>query len=357
VRDTGIGIEPAAIRKLFRRFSQANSGIAANYGGSGLGLSLVRETVHFLGGHVSVESTVGGGTCFHLSFPVEVPTEAERQQFIAAANAKANHAFITAAALRSSDSIPLIFSPTANAGYLSRGSPLPDALLRRLSSGSSQSSAPPPLVQTREIFRVLIVDDNIVNQRLLSGILSRLSNVGFEVAGDGIEALRKLGLSDVAGEVTGQALKSAGEPLPLGRIPNFHAILLDVEMPKLDGVEVARVIRAFEEQTIAACVAIDRMCIVMLTGNASSQTREKCTKIGVNAYLLKPFDRTQLVRILNGFAAKLGVNIDAPHSRASSLGGASSTGLNATGAGEGQSGKTGGIATPDLDDRSASLNE
>ena len=77
VRDTGIGMTPEQLGRLFEEFSQAEAGTYRNYGGTGLGLALSRKLAHILGGDVSVESTPGVGSTFTFTVPREVPT-AER---------------------------------------------------------------------------------------------------------------------------------------------------------------------------------------------------------------------------------------------------------------------------------------
>ena len=77
VRDTGIGMTPEQLGRLFEEFSQAEAGTYRNYGGTGLGLAVSRKLAHILGGDVSVESTPGVGSTFTFTVPREVPT-AER---------------------------------------------------------------------------------------------------------------------------------------------------------------------------------------------------------------------------------------------------------------------------------------
>lgn len=205
VRDTGIGIDSDRLETMFVAFQQADSSISRRYGGTGLGLSIARTLAERMGGKLRGESREGMGSTFTLE-------------------------------------VPLMLSSKPAARLLGHEH---DALL----GGEGQ--------------RVLLVEDNPVNQSVIEAMLRSL---GFEVsvALDGAQAV----------EMAGQQ--------------SFAAILMDCRLPLMDGYEATRRIRQHGAQ----------LPIIALTANALQGDRERCLAAGMNDYLSKPFKRTDLQRIL-----------------------------------------------------------
>ena len=215
IRDTGIGMDEAALGRLFRPFSQADDSVTRRYGGTGLGLIISKELVEAMGGAIEVESALGVGTAFWFWLPLEA---AEIESTTAA-------------------------RPAPQAGDLA-------ATVRG---------------------RVLLVDDNRVNQQLAGAMLERLG-LAYECADNGRDALRRLAGAD------------------------FSLVLMDMEMPEMDGIAATREIRRNEA---ASCGSAEdgrppRMPIIAMTANALQEDRERCYAAGMDGYIAKPVSLTAL---------------------------------------------------------------
>lgn len=201
VRDTGIGLTAEQISGLFEAFSQADRTITRKYGGTGLGLAISARLVERMGGTLRVDSHPGAGSRFEFTVRAEAGQEPG----------------------------PADGAPT--------GTALP-------------ASA-----------RILVVEDNPINQRIARELLEAVGMV-VDVAGNGREAVDRL----VGGP----------EPCPYG------LVLMDLQMPVLDGYAAARELRAEPR--------LRDLPIVALTANALRGERERCQEAGMNAYLPKPVD-------------------------------------------------------------------
>lgn len=210
VRDTGIGMDQSAIRRLFQPFGQADESISRKYGGTGLGLLISKELIEAMGGGIEVESAPHVGTCFWFWLPLQA-AEAPPQE------------------------LPAV-----------EASPSPPAL-RQLVKG-----------------RILVVDDNRVNQQLAAAMLARLE-LEFDMAGNGRECLEAV-----------------------NKTP-YSLILMDMEMPEMDGITATLQIRADEAQQGKPALPI-----IAMTANALHEDREKCFKAGMNGYIAKPISLNAL---------------------------------------------------------------
>ncbi len=210
VKDTGMGIAPEKRGELFSPFTQADASTTRRFGGTGLGLSISRRLIELMGGSIGVDSVEGVGSTFWFVVPL---------------------------AISSPDQVPV--------------APLPPSL---------EPLPGPPR-------RLLVVEDNPINQRLASQLLRRF---GCEV--------------DVAenGELALVALAAQ----------SYAAVLMDCQMPLLDGYETTRLVRAG-----ARLVRQPRVPIIAMTANAMDGDREKALDAGMNDYLSKPID-PQLLRAL-----------------------------------------------------------
>lgn len=205
VQDTGIGIADADIQRLFEPFVQLETGLDRRYGGTGLGLSLVRTLAELHGGEVSVDSTPGRGSTFQLTLP-------------------------------HSD------AHTADSGP-------PPTRVGSSRVGPGNRLGPAPLV--------LVAEDNETNFELLDAYLTAQ---GYRVAhaADGIEAVAK------------------------GRSLRPDLVLMDIQMPGMDGLQATRLLRAEADLKVA------RVPIVAVTAMALPGDRERCMDAGVDGYLAKP---------------------------------------------------------------------
>ncbi len=219
VTDTGIGISADKQVQMFQTFAQADDSTTRQYGGSGLGLSIVRTLAKLMGGEVGFESEVGSGSRFW--FRIRAGRGAAEQQA----------------------------QPSAPA--------------------HTQSSAAPGQL----LGRVLVVEDNPSNQKVVEIMLHKLG-LSTALAEDGQEALDAI----VGAEAT-------------------DLILMDVQMPRMDGYRATEAIRRWEEASGAP-----RRPIIALTANAFPEDRRRCLAAGMDEVLTKPIDfealRTTLARWL-----------------------------------------------------------
>ena len=216
VRDTGTGIPADEVQRVFRPFEQVDGSSARRHGGTGLGLAISARLVELMGGQIWVESHPGIGSTFH---------------FTAALRAVAAPA-----------SADLDVPAPARAG--------------------------PPA----RILRILLAEDNKVNQRLVSRILERRGH-------------------SVAIAVHGrQAVEALADQY-------FDVVLMDVQMPEMDGFEATAAIRARERDTGA------HIPIVALTAHAMRDDEQRCVQAGMDAYLSKPLDAQRLVELTEHIAA------------------------------------------------------
>lgn len=202
VSDTGIGIPSDQLPRLFHRFSQVDASPSRRYGGSGLGLVISRKLCEIMGGTVSVESEIGRGS---------------------------------------------VFTATVMAW------PVPSIAV----TGDESSDLSPQ--DALKSLRILIAEDNAINQRLLKRMIERLG-LKAQFAGDGREALE-------------MAMQGS-----------FDLILMDVSMPGVSGLEATRSLRKVESQRGG-----HRSWVVAITAGVSENERKECLEAGMDDFLGKPF--------------------------------------------------------------------
>jgi signal transduction histidine kinase/ActR/RegA family two-component response regulator len=220
VRDSGIGISAEAQTRLFRAFSQADGSTSRRFGGTGLGLVISKQLIELMGGEIEIESRLGQGSTFS-------------------------------------------FTVALGAGDLQRP------------AERSDSRVLPGAAAMREAARrVLLVEDNIVNQEVARAMLDKL---GFEV--------------DVAAD------GRAGIEAAFSR--SYDVVLMDCQMPNMDGFQATAAIRAHELDPEAWMGSMPRRTpIIALTANAMKGDRERCLAVGMDDYLAKPFRTEQLEAVL-----------------------------------------------------------
>ena len=361
VIDTGIGISPEQQERIFDNFSQAEASTTRRFGGTGLGLSICKKLVHLMGSELKVDSALGQGSTFHftltlpntdqvlpvsdvacaaLSGPLDVLVVDDSSQSLeimsamvqslgwnvdlassgaeAVARVQARKQAAQAPykimlvdwlmpemdgwqtlarlqALFSTDERPLSIMVTAHDkdmldqsnqhehvqldGYLVKpitASTLYDALveaeaIRRL---GPTVSAPVTMQHTLDGLRVLLVEDNLINQQVAKELLQGQGAL-VEVADNG-----QLGVEAVA-----QAQ------------PMFDVVLMDIQMPVMDGFTATQKIR--QE------LGHKDLPIIAITANAMSSDREDCLAAGMNAHVGKPFDLEQLVALLQSLCPRV----------------------------------------------------
>jgi PAS domain S-box-containing protein len=203
VRDTGIGIPPDRIGRLFQTFSQVDSSTSRRFGGTGLGLAICKRLAEGMGGEIGVTSTLGEGSTFWFTMALEAaetpaPIETER---------------------------------------------------------TTRAQRPA---------RILVAEDVTMNQIIVESILTA---AGHEVV----------------------LVENGAEALEAVQQGAFDMVLMDMQMPVMDGIEAATRIRALDG---AEC----RIPIIALSANAMAEEIQICRAAGMNDHLAKPIDRALLLR-------------------------------------------------------------
>jgi PAS domain S-box-containing protein len=235
VEDTGIGIPVESQTRIFDAFAQADSSTTRRYGGTGLGLTISRRLVEMMGGRIWLESTLGKGTAFDFTVWLGRVNQTKR--------ATPEPAKLEGLAVLVVDD---------NVGSK------PQAV-----APASQPSTHLPLRERRRGFRILLAEDNRVNQMLAVRLLEKRGH-HVQVAGDGREALEKLKTAD------------------------FDLVLMDVQMPVMGGFEATAAIREMEKGTGK------HIPIVALTAHAVKGDRERCLAAGMDGYVPKPIHPEEL---------------------------------------------------------------
>ncbi len=360
VRDTGIGMSEEQTSRLFQPFTQADESTSRRYGGTGLGLSISRQLVELMGGAIEVRSHLGQGSEFIFTVrlaceiattgpvaDIELPLQGVRVLVVddseaartlltdqlerlgcqvetaesgevalrqlAASGARAPDlalvdwrmpgldGFQTARQLRALDVRPahiVMISAGGDESVARRaheegldgslGKPINASMLldtlasllgRQLPPSDAQPRATPSddaaVMARLRGRRVLVVEDNEVNQIVASDLLSSAADVEVDVAGSGAEAIERVGAR------------------------RYDAVLMDVQMPVMDGFEATRRIRAN--------FSAEKLPVIAMTAHATARDREACLGAGMNDYVTKPFAPAHLFAVL---ARWLGPRVD-----------------------------------------------
>ena len=355
ITDTGIGITPEARKRLFQPFSQADGSITRKFGGTGLGLAISKQLVGLMGGEIGVESEAGRGSTFWFTVKLAVQPAALRmiprrvdlagqralivddnqtnreilQRQLTAwrvstacvADGEAALGALRSAAqsgppfnfalldmqmpgmsgfdlarqisadpalaglkmlmLTSMGSMPP-FGETAAAGVAAcltkpvQQAELHEAIASLLGKGRSRvtaTPAPPRLPPEPKPLRILLAEDNVVNQNVARMQLARL---GYMV--------------DIT--VDGRAALEAAQAHP------YDVVLMDCQMPEMDGYEATRHLRAWEQTRRAAGENISPLYIIAMTASAMAGDREACLAAGMDDYISKPVQSSELIAAL-----------------------------------------------------------
>ncbi len=207
VRDEGIGMSPLQISNMFESFYQADESITRNYGGTGLGLTISKQLVELMGGTLEVESALGKGTKFFFNINFDIYRDTNEIQKV---------------------SIPE----------------------QKISGG-----------------RVLIVEDNILNQQVVSELIEQIG-LDYDIAVNGKQGYL-------------MACKNI-----------YDLILMDIQMPEMDGITAT--------ESIRKC-GIKDLPIIAMSAHSLKSDVDKSLKAGMNAYIVKPIDPNKLYNLLNKF--------------------------------------------------------
>jgi PAS domain S-box-containing protein len=224
VEDTGIGIPQAKVDLIFESFTQADTSTTRRFGGTGLGLAISKRLVTMMGGTMGVSSEPGKGSTFWFILPMVLAAAAEAEQN-------------------------------------------PERTFDPRETVQEPGIAPASTVELEFAHtRVLVVEDNAVNQRLAVWMLEKMG-CGVDVARDGKEGVE-------------MAMKH-----------RYAAIFMDCQMPEMDGFEATQEIRRRESPD-------QRCAIVAMTANAMRGDREKCLATGMDDYISKPISKKDLAEAL-----------------------------------------------------------
>lgn len=228
VKDTGIGISPDRQRAIFDKFTQADGSTTRKYGGTGLGLAICDQLVEMMGGVISIESALGEGSNFFFTLPMKVQE----------------------------GPIKHVEEEAAGAGRTAE----------KFQIGGS----------------ILLVEDNLVNQRLASIIITK-QGYDLEVAGDGLEALEQI------------------------KNNKFDAVLMDIQMPNMDGMAATKKIRELEsdsslcEQYVSLKGREKPLPIIGLTAHARKEDEKACYDAGMDGFLTKPLNKEKMLETLQAY--------------------------------------------------------
>ncbi|KAL1648729.1 hypothetical protein SLS58_001905 [Diplodia intermedia] len=283
VADTGCGLTVDEKKLLFMRFSQAPRTMV-HYGGSGLGLFICRELTELQGGSIGVDSESGKGSTFAfyvktrrmLPRTAELPTRAAHQsQDLTALHQLQNieQTFEQPLMPRKDQLAPSPFSHQATTRP-----PSPTTTVTTTNTTNSTNSVPPSVPSPpRPPFDCLIVEDNKVNQQVMSKGLVKLGHTVF-VANHGAEALDFL-------RTTRHWRGNASDA------QNLSVVLMDIEMPVMDGLTCVREIRRLEKEGDIA----DRIRVIAITANARVEQVNTAKHAGMDDVVSKPFRVAELI--------------------------------------------------------------
>jgi signal transduction histidine kinase/CheY-like chemotaxis protein len=343
VKDTGIGIPPEKMDRLFKSFSQVDASTTRNYGGTGLGLAVSQQLVTLMNGKIGVQSEVGAGSEFYFYVELEksvvstahtslkgflkdrvvllqIVNETSRMAAKRALETAGAHvqAFESIEALQSTFKIPepereptfavfyedrlpesefkamrgladkatqwvQIYEPKRTTGRryeddpeLRISKPITVRSVWELFYGSAEQlkqdesieAEPAELSFVPDTTRILIADDDSINQKILQKILGKYP-IEVVTVGNGLKAIEEL------------------------RSGNFDLVLMDVQMPVMDGVTATESVRKLESESENRHVPI-----IAITANVFEADREKYLNAGMNDVLNKPFQRSEVIRVI-----------------------------------------------------------
>jgi PAS domain S-box-containing protein len=268
VTDTGIGISEKVLPRLFNRFTQASASTSNTHGGTGLGLAICRELATLMGGTIEATSQLGKGSTFTLALPLATGGSAEPI----------------------STSAPKMTVTSENVVMATPIAPV------ALTAPASDANAPSTKAGSNKL-RVLLAEDQLVNQKLMRAVMEQLGHE-LTIANNGVEAVKAI------------------------RKDPFDIILMDIQMPELDGVLTTKVIRAADADW-------STIPIVAVTAHAMEGHRQAYLAAGMDGFVSKPFRMDVLVsemtRVLSAMPQAANAQITNDHADAASIAPANAT--------------------------------
>jgi osomolarity two-component system sensor histidine kinase SLN1 len=280
VQDTGPGIPEDLQDRVFEPFVQGDIGLSKKFGGTGLGLSICSQLAKVMGGDISLQSTVGVGSTFTMRIPLKLIKE-QAESTIDSRRESFNDD-----QMGRSDSVSngSIRSVTSHGNAVSFEKPANTRLVGLRNPFFANESGPAPAETSLQTLsprddgriRILVADDNTINQEVVLRMLKLEDIYDITVAKDGQEALEKV-----------------KESMEQGR--RFNLIFMDIQMPNLDGLQSTRQIRDLGYSAP----------IVALTAFAEESNVKECMDSGMNYFLAKPIRRPALKHVLKTYCAPI----------------------------------------------------
>lgn len=265
VKDSGLGMTPEEASNLFQKFSQASPRTHTQFGGSGLGLYISRNLAELHGGRIGLSSQAGFGSTFEFYVKVrrsevlEVPTTPIDDP---ASGDDLRHMVITSPVMQQAEAPRIPKRPSS------------EAVTSTISS----------------LKKVLVVEDNIINQRLLCKLIAK-HGFNTTTANNGEEALALIASSTWNHMHT----KSDNDI-----VPTIDIVLCDIEMPIMDGKTCVRRVRQLQQEGLLT----RRIPMIAITGNARLEQVEEMRQCGFDDVVTKPYKIDQLLRVIERYVGK-----------------------------------------------------
>ncbi|TGJ88357.1 hypothetical protein E0Z10_g485 [Xylaria hypoxylon] len=273
VEDSGIGIEPEVRKRLFQPFSQGDPSTVRKFGGSGLGLTISKNLLDLMKGRVTLESTIGDGTTVTFWIPFAKPQQESSLMdtsplpYRLQAEMSVSRQISDPERDTSGD-----LTPSCSSNHCHSRQQISGSLLSPTACNYDGCDMP---MSERSHVHILVVEDNAINQQIA---LKKIAKLGFKVNAvwNGQEALEYI-----------QEARDSKRPKP-------DIILMDVQMPIIDGYKCTHILRHdLSYKSFASNVPI-----IAMTASAIQGDKEKCTKAGMDDYLPKPVTSTKLEKML-----------------------------------------------------------
>ena len=341
IQDTGIGMSESAMENIFESFAQADGSTTRKYGGTGLGLAISKRLIHLMGGELEVVSKLSEGTCFWFSLkftscssasPLTDPTEELRGVGIVGVLVESSQLGRTLSGMLSGWQVDHLRFTSVDelAEYFATTEHTPNQLIldgalhRQALEAVAETALDPAGMRVIVLSAISDVAADstdssterlpkpITRYRLSNALLGRESSSGHHDSATSFNALQPSPLhadiliaedNPVNQELTREMLKLMGcqvkvvengaEAISEAFKKRYDLILMDCQMPVIDGYQATRLIRE-KERTAQGM----RNKIIALTANAFSSDREKCLSVGMNDYISKPFNASKLYSII-----------------------------------------------------------